>query len=129
MKTSSRQYAIALYESLKDCPEDQASERISNFLNILQRNKQLKNLKNIVAQFVAYYREQNNVLEVQATVAKEVDVAELKKEISQKLNKEVEVEVDIDPSILAGLILKIGDTLIDGSTKNQLNLLKNNLTI
>ncbi len=128
MKTTNRQYAIALFESLKDCPEDQVSERISNFLKILQKNKQLKNLGVIVDQFIKYYREQNQVLEVQATTAKEINVEELKKELSGKLNQDIELEVEVDPSILAGLILKIGDTLVDGSTKSQLNNLKNKLT-
>ena len=47
------------------------------------------------------------------------------KEITGK--KEVVLEIKEDPSLIGGIITKIGDVIYDGSIKTQLNILKENI--
>ena len=44
--------------------------------------------------------------------------------LGQAVDKDVEVRVIIDPSVLGGLIAQIGDTIIDGSVRTRLDQLK-----
>jgi len=44
--------------------------------------------------------------------------------LSQITGKQVSVESRVDPSILGGLVARVGDTLIDGSTRRRLGALK-----
>jgi F-type H+-transporting ATPase subunit delta len=51
-------------------------------------------------------------------------VKELASALSNATKKKVEVKVIVDPSILGGIVTKIGDTVIDGSVKRRLEQLK-----
>ncbi|MFH0819127.1 MAG: F0F1 ATP synthase subunit delta [Patescibacteria group bacterium] len=127
MKLKSRQYAIALYQSLKECPPDKQNELIASFVKILQKNKQLKLMNKIILEYSNYTKERSGIVNVHATVASAVNIDDFKKELVSQLGKDIDLQVQIDPTIMAGLILQIGDTLIDGSVNNQLNILKNKL--
>lgn len=63
--------------------------------------------------------------EVQVVVPMPVQVqAELKERLSQKLGKRVELLVTEDPSLLGGMVLRIGDRVVDGSLRSKLNGMK-----
>ena len=51
-------------------------------------------------------------------------VKELASALSKATKKKVEVKVIIDPSIIGGVVTKVGDTVIDGSVKRRLEQLK-----
>ena len=88
----------------------------------------MKLLDKIITEFLAYYKEQKNIVDIEATVATEIDEKSLSKQLSKQLNSDIDLNIKVDPKIVAGLILKIGDTLFDGSVNNQLNLLNNQLS-
>ena len=46
--------------------------------------------------------------------------------MSGATNKDVEVKVVIDPSVIGGLVTEIGDDIIDGSVRRRLNQLREN---
>ncbi len=66
----------------------------------------------------------------QVTTAVPVDEAE-KQQIQQRLSritgKEVQVELRVDPSIIGGIVARVGDTLIDGSVATRLQALRKQL--
>lgn len=49
----------------------------------------------------------------------------LAKSLETMTGKEVEMTVEEDPSLLGGVVVKVGDTLYDGSIKSQLNNIRN----
>jgi F-type H+-transporting ATPase subunit delta len=53
---------------------------------------------------------------------------ELAAALSKATGKEVEIKVLVDPSIIGGIVAKIGDTVIDGSIKHRLDLLREQVT-
>lgn len=54
-------------------------------------------------------------------------VEQVQRQLSEKLRKNILVKQQIDDSIIGGVILKIGDSLIDGSVKAQLEAMKRRL--
>lgn len=52
----------------------------------------------------------------------------VKKDLVGKLNSEAEITFRVDPSILGGLVIRVGDKVIDGSMVGQLQALKQNLS-
>ena len=74
--------------------------------------------------------EQNGIVQILARVARPVDDSEidsLASHIEASLNKKVRLEVQVDPSLLGGIVVKIGDTVHDGSFVNQLKTLRTRL--
>jgi len=61
-----------------------------------------------------------------APLSKEQE-ARLKAKLSERTGKTVELAVRVDPSIIGGVSIKIGDTVIDGSIKGQLGTLREKL--
>lgn len=55
------------------------------------------------------------------------DLTELERKLAKVTGKNIKVNVTVDPAILGGLIVKIGDEVMDGSVQKRLELLKNNL--
>jgi len=49
----------------------------------------------------------------------------LAKALGEATGKQVEVKVVVDPSVLGGIVAKVGDTVIDGSVRTRLDQLKN----
>jgi F-type H+-transporting ATPase subunit delta len=49
----------------------------------------------------------------------------LQKGMAEMTGKQIEITIEEDPSLLAGIVVRIGDTLYDGSVKAQLNHIRN----
>jgi len=67
----------------------------------------------------------HDVAEVRAAVPLDDRVRDrLAKALSDATGKEVEVKVVVDPSVLGGIVARIGDTVIDGTVRRRLEQLK-----
>ena len=65
------------------------------------------------------------IAEVRSAVPLDADVQErLAKALSSALDKQIEVKVIVDPSLLGGVIAKVGDTVIDGSVRHRLDKMR-----
>lgn len=123
MKYSPKQYAQALYESLKEAKDTALVFR--NFYNLLVRNNDLKLLNKIIEKIEEIDKEERGVVEVKISSVKKLDA-----EIIEKLRgliKKAEIKEEVDPSLIGGLKVQIGDLLIDGSIRAKLNKLRQSL--
>jgi F-type H+-transporting ATPase subunit delta len=59
-------------------------------------------------------------------IDKEAEAA-IKQRLSDLVGKQVELRAEVDPSIIGGVVARIGDHLIDGSVSNQLRRLRDRL--
>ena len=67
----------------------------------------------------------HDVAEVRAAVPLDDRLRErLAKALSDATGKQVEVKVVVDPSVLGGIVARIGDTVIDGTVRHRLEQLK-----
>ena len=130
-KISPKRYAISLYEATQDLDKDEVKVEIENFVKILVRNKNLKLAERVIEEFEKYSKEQEGILEVEVVSASELS-SSFKKELEDKIKKINRVDkVDIinkeDDGLIGGMVVKIGDTIIDASLKTRLALLKKQL--
>ena len=99
------------------------SENLNILLYILDKGR-MNCIKYIVAEYLKIYYRKNRILDVRATFTKELTDEQKKKlinKLSQKTGKEINLEIKIDKNILGGGIIRIGDKIIDGSIRRELD--------
>ena len=104
------------------------SENLNILLYILDKGR-INCIKYIVAEYLKIYYKKNRILDVRATFTKELTDEQKKKlinKLSQKTGKEINLEIKIDKNILGGGIIRIGDKIIDGSIRRELDNWKRN---
>jgi F-type H+-transporting ATPase subunit delta len=131
MKIAPSQYAQALYGATKEKSQAQIGEAVSSLIKILAKNSQIKESQKIISKFREIYNRENNIVEAEVTTREGIDDdlrKHLRKYVSNKYNAEkVEINNIIDKSIKGGIIIRVGDEVIDGSVVRQLKELKNKL--
>jgi F-type H+-transporting ATPase subunit delta len=100
---------------------------MQKFIRFLVEKNREDYLYWIMKQFLDLRNTKLGIVEAQVTTAvkfNEKQTLELKRKLESILGKKVELNFVIDKEILGGFIAKVGDTLYDGSIKNQLVNLK-----
>lgn len=97
---------------------------VYNFLFVLNLRKRISIISEIAVAFENELEKIKNITRINVVSA--IDITderkeELKSKISEKLNKEVIVNWDIDNEIIAGLIFKIDELIIDNSVRHKLD--------
>jgi F-type H+-transporting ATPase subunit delta len=132
MKISSKQYAGALYEATKNKEHREIDVAVLNFFNILVKSNQLKVAPKIIGSFKKIWNKEEGIVEAEVITRVEIEKGELRKVesyIKERYKAEKVVIINkIDENIKGGVIIKIGDEVLDGSIANQLRNLKNNLS-
>jgi F-type H+-transporting ATPase subunit delta len=132
MKITVTQYAKTLYESVKDEPKSQISRIISKFIKILAKNNQLNNSEKIIDKFNDIYNKENGIVEAEITsreVLSNMLNNKLKSFLQEKYKaKEIVLQNIVDEKIKGGIVIKVGDELMDASVAKQLKDLKNKLS-
>jgi ATP synthase F1 delta subunit len=100
------------------------------FLGFLSANAAAGALGEVIERAVAIYSEKKS--RVKATVITPVEIGmeyegRLLDSIKRIAEKEVDIEYEIDPSLLGGMLVKVGSTMYDGTLKGQLRLLRDDL--
>ena len=104
-----------------------ADETVANFLKLLVEKHRMPALFRIRQRFEALWQEENKVLPVQVTSAIELDkktVNDIGKQIGHKTGRKVELTSAVDPDILGGLVLQVGNSVLDASIRNRLESLR-----
>lgn len=103
---------------------------LTRFLNLLLEKKRADILPDIAHEMQVMVDQEQNISHGSVVSAIELDGA-LKEKIQQTLEKitgnKVILEVSVDPSIIGGIVAKVGDLVLDGSIKTQLNGLKESI--
>lgn len=106
-------------------------EKISlNFLFLIIQKKREPYLEAIHEEFLKFLDEHFGVEESEITVAIDLEEKEkenIRKKISEIIGKKVRLNVKVNPDIMGGIVVRIGDKVIDGSIKTKLSLLEKKL--
>jgi len=97
-----------------------------NFIGVLAENRRLLLLPQIAQQFEQYRAEQEKSLDVQVTSAfilSDAQQQQLKTVLANRLSREIRLEVVEDKNLIGGVLIKAGDTVIDGSIRGKLEKL------
>lgn len=98
----------------------------TRFLGVLAENRRLRELKAIIATFralAARHRGETTAEVISAHPLTDDQVDALKQQLRSRVGRDVNVDLSVDPSLLGGLIVKIGSQMIDSSIKTRLNTL------
>ena len=96
----------------------------TRFVLTLASKRRLFALSNIVRAFNAQLAKIRGEVDAQVTSARALsdsEISELKAAIKSKLGRDPRVEAKVDPSLLGGLIVKVGSRMIDSSLRTKLN--------
>lgn len=106
---------------------DGADERFLNFLELLAERHRMPAVFRIRRAYDAMWREHNRLLPVTVTSAIELDeglVDGLGKRIEEQTGKKVELTSKVDADVLGGLVLQVGNMVLDASIRNRLEQLR-----
>tara|TARA_B100000809_G_scaffold211135_1_gene214678 strand:+ start:415 stop:1047 length:633 start_codon:yes stop_codon:yes gene_type:complete len=103
--------------------KNQMDTTLLNFLKVLSRHGRMDCLFAIERSLRDQYNSMQNRIEVQLTSATPLDDetrSSITSQLSSSLNQQVELVVDVNPELIGGTIVRIGDTVYDGSVANRL---------
>lgn len=98
----------------------------ANFLRILLKNQRLAELPHVNAKFAEVLDDRSGIVSAEVTSARPVSAdtrASLEAKLAEVTGKKVRLSFTTDESLLAGIVTQIGSTIYDGSVRNQLKRL------
>ena len=102
----------------------------SNFLRTLLKNQRLSDLPEVNAKLVQILDERSGIVSAEITSARPVSDsarALLEEKLAEMTGKKARLTFATDESLLGGIVTRIGSTVYDGSVKNQLSRLREEL--
>jgi ATP synthase F1 delta subunit len=106
---------------------DGADSELVNFLELLAEKHRMPVLFRIRRQFDSLWAKENKRLGVTVTSAVELDSKVTKRigeEIEKQTGQTVELESNVDENVLGGLVLQVGNMVLDASVRNRLEKLR-----
>jgi F-type H+-transporting ATPase subunit delta len=107
--------------------QDRLPRMLVRFLQLLVTNRRQMLIPQIAREYMALLDEAQGRVHAEVTLAKPVGDEEeraIATQLSRAIGKTVVPHVTIDPSILGGIVVRYGDTLMDGSVRRRLNTLR-----
>ena len=112
-----------LLDVLKDC----CSKYVLELVFIIIDKGDIKSLRAIIDRFFIAVNSESDVIPVRIITSSVLESAEMEslvKNIESKLNRKVSAKNEIDPSIIGGIKLMVGNKVVDGSISHQLKKIK-----
>jgi F-type H+-transporting ATPase subunit delta len=104
-----------------------AEETFVNFLEALLERHRMPAIFRIRARFEQLWEEEHKLLPVEVTSAVELDERTVKgigETIGKQLGRTIELSSSVDPEILGGVVLRVGNFVLDASIRNRLEQLR-----
>jgi ATP synthase F1 delta subunit len=104
-----------------------ADPELLNFLELLIEKKRMTEIFRIRRQFDQLWKQERKQLDVTVTSAVELDPAvieEIGAEVERQTGRKVELASRVDGEILGGMVLQVGNMVLDASIRNRLEKLR-----
>jgi ATP synthase F1 delta subunit len=104
-----------------------ADENFVRFLELLAERHRMPAIFRIRRDFDALYAEERKLLPVTVTSAVELDkdtVKEIGRKIEENTGKKVELTTKVDPNVIGGLVMRVGNVVMDGTIRARLERLR-----
>lgn len=109
---------------LKEIFMGEVQELSLRLLDLLVNRRRLELLPTIESSYRKLLNEKRNTVIAQLVSSETLsdnNIADIKARLNEYLGAHLKLETAIDPSLIAGFVLRIGDQVIDGSLKGRLN--------
>ncbi len=107
-----------------------ATAKQLNLFRLLRQKSRLALGRSIASYFRELMDEERSIVRALVTTAIELDVerqAAVQRRLQEQTGRTVELETRVDPAILGGMTVRVGDQLVDGSTRTRLRNLRSSL--
>jgi F-type H+-transporting ATPase subunit delta len=104
-----------------------ADEHFVRFLELLAERHRMPAIFRIRREFDRLYAEERKLLPVTVTSAIELDkdiVKEIGRKVEEQTGRTVELTTKVDPNVLGGLVMRVGNIVMDGSIRARLERLR-----
>jgi len=104
-----------------------ADENFVRFLELLAERHRVPAVFRIRRAFDEMWAEENKLLPVTVTSAVELDdqlVEDIGKRITEQTDRKVDLSSKVDPDVLGGIVLQVGNMVLDASVRNRLEALR-----
>ncbi len=109
---------------------DGADEHLKRFLELLAERHRMPAIFRIRRVFDDLWREENKLLPVSVTSAVDLDtetVEGIGRRIEEQTGKKIELSSSVDPDVLGGIVLQVGNMVLDASVRNRLERLRRSI--
>jgi len=99
----------------------------ANFLRVLTTNRRLFAARDVIRGFRQLVARHNGEVTAEVTLAErpsDAHLSAIKNALKAVTEKDVQIDVKVDPSIIGGLIVKVGSRMVDSSLRTKLNSIK-----
>ncbi len=106
---------------------DGADERLVNFLELLIENHRMPVIFRIRSEYDRLWEQENRLLPVVLTSAVELDeqtIEDLGARIGERTGRTVTLTKRVDPDILGGIVVQVGNSILDASIRNRLEQMR-----
>jgi F-type H+-transporting ATPase subunit delta len=106
---------------------DGADDTLVNFLELLIEKHRMPAIFRIRRHYDTLWEQANHILPVQIATAVELDegvAKELGQQIEKATGQRIELTASVDPDILGGIVLRVGNSILDASIRNRLENLR-----
>ena len=128
MRITVKQYAAALYNSVKGKKKDGVKNVVQAFVEILIADNMVSQTDKIINEFSNIWNKKKGTVEANIKTARELDETQIKSLQSyiKKLAKArtVEIKTVEDKSLLGGVVIQYGDKILDASLQSKLHSLR-----
>jgi F-type H+-transporting ATPase subunit delta len=101
-----------------------------NFLELLIENHRMPVIFRARRAYDALWEEENRLLPVSVTSAVELDEATVRQigdRIAEQTGRKVDLSANVEPDILGGIVVRVGNSVLDASVRNRLEPLRKNV--
>jgi len=113
-----------LFEALHESRPEDHEKILDNFVRVLSQNGDLKLYDLIEAAYQKLETADQGIKEVEITTAQPQKSKEILEHLNKIIGGKVQIKEKIDQDIIGGVVVRVDDTLIDGSIKNSLKQLR-----
>jgi len=106
------------------------SATVVDFVKLLIDKRRIDALQLVIAEFVALVREHKNIAAAEVVTAVPLTDAQrkaLEAALEKRTGKDIEIHAIVDASVMGGVSVRIGDTILDGTVRSQLERLREQL--
>jgi F-type H+-transporting ATPase subunit delta len=103
------------------------NERFVNFLKLVAERHRVPVIFRMRREFDALWREENRMLEVRLTSARPLGdelVESIGRRIEEQTGQQIDLDANVDPDVIGGLVLRVGDVVMDASVRGRLERLR-----
>ena len=106
---------------------DGADPIVANLLDVMVENQRLTLLPEVAVEFNARYDDLHKVLPVRISTAVALDeetTARIGRQVGEGTGREVQLTTEVDPDLIGGIVLRVGNQILDASIRQRLENLR-----